>query len=269
MWQDFEAGAEAVLADLDAAPRASNVLTLHTRRWMIGAGGLAAAASLALAVMPALQPQTESFVTAKGQHQQIKLADGSVIDMIAETRLNVTLARGERRVVLSEGEAIFDVAHDASRPVTVAASHRMVRVLGTAFDVRARQGELTVTVARGKVQVRPIDTASSAKSFLLTRGQRLDVARSGAEALRSVDPDEAFSWRSGRLVYRGQPLSDVVAELNRQFVEQTEISDPALGEIPISGVIVLDNPRAIMARLSLMLPIRSVPSERGQLLLRK
>ena len=36
-----------------------------------------------------------------------------------------------------------------------------------------------------------------------------------------------------------------------------------------TGVIVLDDQPAVVARLSLMLPIRSVPSDRGLLLLRK
>jgi len=61
----------------------------------------------------------------------------------------------------------------------------------------------------------------------------------------------------------------VVADLNRQFVEQTEIADPELGKLPITGVIVLDNPRAVMARLSLMLPVKAVPSDKGLMLLRK
>ena len=37
----------------------------------------------------------------------------------------------------------------------------------------------------------------------------------GAEAVRFVDPQETFSWRSGRLVYRNQPLAEVVDDLNR------------------------------------------------------
>jgi transmembrane sensor len=145
----------------------------------------------------------------------------------------------------------------------------VVRVVGTQFDVRNRQGALTVTVARGKVEVRPLAAAASGRDFLLNPGQRLEIDRSGAEAVKAVDPQETFSWRAGRLVYRGQPLADVVADLNRQFPEQIEISDPELGRTPITGVIVLDDPRAVIARLSLMLPIRSVPSERGLLLLRK
>jgi transmembrane sensor len=170
---------------------------------------------------------------------------------------------------MADGEAIFDVAHDARRPFTVEASNRVVRVVGTQFDVRNRQGELIVTVARGKVQVRPTDSGATGRAFLLTPGQRLEIDRAGVEELKAVDPQEAFSWRAGRLVYRGQPLADVVADLNRQFVEQIEIADPELGKIPITGVIVLDDPRSITTRLSLMLPIRSVPSERGLLLLRK
>jgi transmembrane sensor len=216
-----------------------------------------------------VQPVTQTFVTGKGQHQHVKLADGSMIDLDAETRLSVTLARGERKVVLGDGEAIFDVAPDKARPFTVAAADHLVRVVGTQFDVRNRRGALTVTVARGKVQVRPLSAAVAGRAFLLTPGERLAVAAGGAEELKAVDPQETFSWRAGRLVYRDQPLGDVVADLNRQFVDQIEIGDPELAKLPITGVIVLDDPRAVTQRLSLMLPVRSVPSDRGLVLLRK
>jgi len=273
VWHEFEVNAGDVIDELAAEQRRVALRPAPSRRWMFGAGagGLALAAGLAVAVLPGIlaQPTTQTYVTGKGQHQHITLADGSVVDLNAESRLSVTLARSERRVVLGDGEAIFDVAHDKQRPFTVAATSRVVRVVGTQFDVRNRQGDLTVTVARGKVQVRPVDAATSGRAFLLSPGQRLDVAQDGAEALRAVDPAEAFSWRSGRLVYRNQPLSDVVADLNRQFVDQIEIGDPELAKIPITGVIVLDDPRAVMSRLTLMLPIRTVPSDRGLLLLRK
>ena len=83
----------------------------------------------------------------------------------------------------------------------------------------------------------------------------------GRETAREVD--------TYGLVYRAQPLSEVVADLNRQFVEQTAIADPELARTPITGVIVLDNPRAVVSRLSLMLPIRALPSDKGLMLLRK
>lgn len=268
LWHEFEDRAEDVLADLARpAPRRP----APTRRWLVAGGASALAAGLAVAVLPSLlaPPEPATYATGKGQHRRITLADGSVVDLNAETRLSVSFTRSARQVVLADGQAIFDVTHDARRPFTVEASGRVVRVVGTQFDVRNRQGDLRVTVARGKVQVRPPATAASGRAFLLTRGQRLEIGRTGVATLQTVNPQEALDWRTGRLVYRAEPLANVVADLNRQFVEQVEISDPALGETPITGVIVLDDQAAVMARLSLMLPIRSVPSQRGLLLLRK
>jgi transmembrane sensor len=271
VWHEFDACAEAVADHLAADARKASARSGLSRRWLVGAGGMAAAASVAALVLPGLLAETavQTYVTGKGERKRITLADGSTVDLNAETRLQVSFSRSARKATLGDGEAIFDVAHDKRRPFTVAAASRIVQVVGTQFDVRNRQSELTVTVARGKVQVRPLSASAPGRQFLLTPGQRLEVGATGLEQLKSVDPQEAFSWRAGRLVYRGEPLSEVVADLNRQFVQQVEISDPELARIPITGVIVLDDQNAVMERLSLMLPVRSVPSDRGLLLLRK
>lgn len=269
IWHEFDAGADSVEAELASRARREAATRTTRRQWMMGAGGVGIAAGLAVVVGPALigGPTVQTLATRRGQRQRYTLADGSTIHLNAETRLRVSFSRSERRVSLDDGEAIFDVTHDAARPFIVAAGERTVRVVGTQFDVRNRQGALTVTVARGKVEVRP--SASGTHVYGLTPGQRLDVSAAGAEKTQFVDPEETFSWRAGRLVYRGEPLSNVVADLNRQFPEQIDIGDPELGRIPITGVIVLDDPRSVMTRLSLMLPIRAVPSGPGLTLLRK
>jgi transmembrane sensor len=271
-WHDFEGRRQEVLDELAAAPRRVERRPAGpNRRWLI-AGGMAIAAGLAaVAVLPPLMspPTVETYATTKGQHRRITLADGSVVDLNAESRLVVRFARLERHVELGEGQAIFDVAHDQERPFTVAASGREVRVVGTQFDVRNRNGAVTVSVARGRVQVRPVAAAETGQTFVLNPGQRLTIGRTGLAALSAVDPQEALSWRSGRLVYRGAPLAEVVADLNREFVQQIEVTDPALAQTPVTGIIVLDDQTLVAKRLSLMLPIRSVRSERGLLLLRK
>lgn len=280
--QEFDAHADDVASRLAKSPRpaaarraASHqrpVVRRLARTWWTAAGGAALAAGLALAVMPPglIRPvSVQAYATARGQHQRIALADGSVIDLDAETQLRITMKGAERRVALTEGQAIFDVVHDASRPFVVQAGDRLVRDVGTQFDVRKRADQLTVTVARGRVEVVPDAAGTEGQAVLLGPGQRLEIDAAGAPQLTAVDPQETFSWRSGRLVYRARPLAEVVADLNRQFVEQTEIADPELAKLPITGVIVLDNPQAIMARLSLMLPIKTLPSEKGLTLHRK
>jgi transmembrane sensor len=277
LWQEFDARAGDVLAELAPSGRRTPARPPAARRraaplrWLAPVGGFALAAGLALAVLPSLMVPTtvSAYATGKGEHRHIALADGSAIDLDAETSIRVSLSRSERRVTLGDGQAIFDVAHDARRPFVVAAAGRLVRDLGTQFDVKAHGGQLTVTVARGRVEVASAQSVASGRAVELAPGQRLAIDGAGVGQLTRVDPAETFSWRAGRLVYRAQPLADVVADLNRQFVEQTEIADPDLGRLPITGVVVLDNPRAVIARLSLMLPIKTVPSDKGLILLRK
>jgi transmembrane sensor len=270
-WHAFEACPDEVLGELAAEAGCTARRPAPTRRWLVGGGVAIAAGLAAVAVLPSTlgSPSVQTYTTAKGQHQRITLADGSVVDLNAETRLTVRFARRERRVELGDGQAVFDIAHDETRPFTVEASGRAVRVLGTQFDVRNRGGDVTVTVARGRVQVRPVASSKTGQAFVLRPGQRLAIGRTGVAKLSVVDPQETLNWRSGRLVYRGEPLAEVVADLNREFVEQIEVTDPALARMPVTGVIVLDDQASVATRLSLMLPIRSVPSERGVLLLRK
>jgi transmembrane sensor len=280
LWHEFDAAAPQVRKELATrAERDARALSGKSgfgqpRRRFLFAGSAAAIAA-ALVVVVALPPTAptetthQTFATAKGQHQRVTLADGSVIDLNAETRLTARMNGAERRITLAEGEAVFDVAADKTRPFTVDTAQGAVRVVGTQFDVRSRDGELTVTVARGKVAVRPANADPSAEPVFLTPGMQLSLGAAKTEAVAHVDPQATFAWREGRLVYRDQPLTTVVADLNRQFPEQIAIGDPALDKIRITGVIVLDNPQAVTTRLALMLPLRTVSSDRGLLLLKK
>jgi transmembrane sensor len=270
LWHEFDAAAPQVLTEL-ATPARRPGFAAPRRRFLFAGIAAAAAAAVVFVALPLQAPEivVQTFVTAKGQHQRVRLADGSVIDLNAETRLTARIGGPERRIALADGEAIFDVAPDKTHPFIVQTAEGAVRVVGTQFDVRSRDGELTVTVSRGKVAVRPTSAADGDPAVLLTPGMQLSIGAGRPEAISHVDPQEAFSWRQGRLVYRDQPLTDVVADLNRQFAEQIRIDDPSLNKIRITGVIVLDNPAAVTERLALMLPIRTVSSQRELSLLRK
>lgn len=239
------------------------------RRAFIGVGALAAAAALAVVVGPQLAgPQTETYATAKGERRTIQLADRTTVDLNGGTRLSVNFARDGRHVTLAEGQAVFDVAHDPRRPFLVAAGDRTIRVVGTQFDVRRLGGKVTVTVARGEVEVRPAP-GGAGKAYRLHPGQRLDHAE-GAAATRiaAAEPTEVLAWRSGRLVYRQQPLSEVIDDLNQQFAMPIRLDDAELAATPISGVLVLDDQAAVIRRLALLVPITAVPSAQGVVLRR-
>lgn len=270
VWNAVGASAQDVVGQLTGAERRRAKQGLG-RRWMVGAGSLAAAAALLIVILPPLTsaPETQTYATANGQHQTIALADGTKVELNAETKLVVTLARDERRVVMGEGEAIFDVAADSDRPFTINTGHHVVRVVGTQFDVRNRGGGLAVTVAHGVVEVGPDPKGEPGRTYVLRPGQRLAIEGVSAPRLSTVEPDVAFSWRTGRVVYREEPLSNVVADLNRQFAKPILIADPELGRTPISGVLVMDSQSDVVRRLALMLPITAITSPEGVVLRRK
>jgi len=125
-----------------------------------------------------------------------------------------------------------------------------------------------VTVAEGAVEVRPADGATG-KAYRLHPGQRLDHVE-GAPVTRvaAAEAQDVLGWRSGRLVYREQPLSEVVADLNQQFATPIRIEDQSLADLPISGVLILDNQDAVIRRLALLVPISAVRSDAGVVLRR-
>lgn len=264
---ELQAAAPAVLRELTERPRQRS--RAWARGWLV-AGGVAAAATLAIALTPfsLFAPQTQAYSTLKGERRTLTLTDGSTVDLNAGSRLQVSLGPRERRVVMGEGEAVFDVARDAARPFVIAAGDRNVRVVGTRFDVRRRDGRLSVAVERGIVEVEPAEGARG-RGFRLHPGQRLDHLQGAPDvALTAIDPLQVESWKAGRLIYRDRPLSEVVADLNQQFAKPIRIEDPALGETKISGVLVLDDQAAVIRRLALLAPIKALPSADGVILRR-
>jgi transmembrane sensor len=253
LWSELDAAGPA----LAAATPAERPHTQASRRWAI-AGGLAAAA-LVVAVLPwgDLTAKTVTYQTARAERRVVTLADGTRIDMNAGSRLTVRLGSKVRRVTMDDAEAVFDVAKDAHRPFLITAGDRTVRVVGTQFNVRRRDGVQSVTVRRGVVEVAPAAGAPG-QAYRLTVGQRLDhVEGADTSMLRAAAPDEAMSWRDGRLIYRAEPLANVVADLNRYAAKPLRIADARTAHMTFSGVLVTDQGLDAVRTLTLLAPITS------------
>jgi transmembrane sensor len=252
---------DATLAPVHFAPRSSRPSGLT--RW--GLGAAVAAAAVALAVMPfagQILTPSEVYETARAP-RTVVLPDGTKVYMNVGSRLSVRMTGNQRQVAMNDAEAVFDVAKDPKRPFLITAGDRLVRVVGTEFDVSHRGDDLAVTVRRGVVEVRPHDGGDAVR---LLPGQRLDHSEGEATRISTVDPEDAFAWRRGRLVYRGAPLSTVVAELNRHFDGQLQLADTKAAQQRFTGVLVLDNENAVVQRLALAAPITAAPSATGYVL---
>ena len=178
------------------------------------------------------------FQTSVGQQLTSKLPDGSSVSLNTDTALTVEFSDAERLIILDRGEASFDVAHDATRPFRVKAGDHTVQALGTVFDVRRQEGSrVRVTVSEGVVKVsNPAD--SSHEAVLVRAGQVADLGEVTARVVR-VDPsrlDAAQAWQRGVLIYEGQTLEDVVADISRYTPVRFRIEDDSIRQRRVGGV---------------------------------
>lgn len=252
--------ARAPTAAVIPFPKAAAARPKPSRRGLYGGLAAAAAAVVAVLAVPAWQATRPTvYETRAGERRTVTLKDGSRVDLNGASRLAVRYPRGQRLATL-DGEAVFDVASNPDRPFLITAGDRRVRVVGTQFDVRRREGRLSVVVARGVVEVAPVREAVG-PTLRLTAGHRLDHIEGAADGqVTVVVPEEALGWRTGRLIYRDAPMTDVVADLNAQFERPMTLSDGA-GALRFSGVLILDDQTAVVRRLSRLAPITSTATQ--------
>jgi transmembrane sensor len=249
-------------------PLAANVTPLRRktaplrRGVLIGLGVAAAAAVVALVVTPRLtQPAFTDYSTGRGETREVALADGSRLTLGGATTLRVHLGARQRDVTLVDGEASFDVAHLEDRPFVVAVGTREVQVLGTEFNILSHAGRLAVSVRRGLVAV----SGGQEGTVKLARGQQLAQAPGAVAKVRDVEPDTAFAWKSGKLIYDRTPLTQVVADLNRYVATPIRV-DPGVASVSVSGVLLVDEETAMIRRLELFAPIVAETTPNGVIL---
>ena len=177
------------------------------------------------------------------------LADGSRVELGAKTRIVTRFTDTQRLVAVEAGEALFDVVKDPQRPFIVEAGAVRVTAVGTAFTVRRAQDRTVVAVSEGVVRVAPSEERDWA-------GEAPDVAahqvqlRAGEQvaftaATRSfnivpVDPQVAIARVEGVLSFVDEPLSTVVADVNRYTPYSIVIADPTLAHRVFTGTVYQD-----------------------------
>ncbi|MSU49874.1 MAG: DUF4880 domain-containing protein [Opitutus sp.] len=222
------------------------------------------------------QPSAQVYATSAGGYERVVLADGSVVELNANSEVRVDLLPNERRVALLQGEAHFTVARDTARPFVVSAHGVAVRAVGTAFSVRLAATSVEVLVTEGKVSVSEVERvdpnalAASADPKPTRWGQRVPPPgtllaanertlivfappNSAAPSTASLAPvpvvekitsealREALSWQERKLVFSETPLREVVAQFNRRNRLQLVLGDAAVAERPMGGTFAADN----------------------------
>ena len=222
--------------------------------------------SFFVTVLPPEVPNN-MYITSIGEHSTHILDDGSVLSLNSNSQVEVNYTLSKRVINLFRGEAHFNVTPDPNRPFEVYAGNRMVKAVGTAFSVYRLKNNIEVLVTEGKVDlaiiestllVKPESTPSDSVAFKqglaastientvtviasLEAGQSISIPVSSKSLDTPIveyaqgDIVRKLSWLDGRLVFAGESLQEVVAEVSRHTPLLIEVVDPELRKLRIGG----------------------------------
>lgn len=204
LWEAIEAGTEEG-AKIKSLPRRN--------RWWIGA-----AAAVALLLLAGwwfsnndLSGEMQLIAAAPTETITHLLPDESVVSLNAVSELSYVEDNwSKERSLQLKGEAFFEV--QKGKKFQVNTTLGTVEVLGTSFNVEERNGRLRVQCYTGKVRV----SVNTGESIILNPQEAIDWT-GGALRKYPTTNEQAIAWRQQLHHFDGVPLSEVFAELERQY----------------------------------------------------
>lgn len=216
--------------------------------------GVAGAGALALAVGLGLwhqsgnapeRPQIAHYETRRGQRMEVRLADGSRLQLDGATSIDVSLGQHQRHAALQRGEAWFDIAHEPDRPFTVVAGGSVTQVLGTAFDIDLAHREVRLAVYRGAVR---FGSNRTGRGVTVPAGWRSRFRGDEAGAPSRFDAAQQ-DWRKDWLDTEDMRLGDLVDTLNRRGGPLIAPPPASLADLKLAGRFKLDGSAQLLGAI--------------------
>jgi len=178
------------------------------------------------------EPVYNELFAAFGTRSALKLSDGTSVWLNSGSSIKYPdRFIGNRRTVFLKGEAYFEVESDLKKPFIVETSSLKVKATGTKFNVSGyvSSNEEEVTLVSGKVEVSLNNDKKNAKTSKLDIDQQFSLNKAnGTTLISNVDTYKYISWKDGKLIFRNEPLINVVKKISQVFNIDIEIKGKEL-----------------------------------------
>ncbi len=233
----------------------------HAQRLAHGAGS------------PALA--SHQIVTAPRQRERVRLADGSIVSLEADTAIDVGLDSSQRRLALRRGRVRVEVFHEP-RPFVVDIGGGQVVARGTVFEVGlGADRRVVVRLVSGAVDVilpRPREARGAGNAARRLRpGETLSYVAAQVEPAAATGAPAAHSGRAAApsaMDHQGAEVSALVAAANRESARPIRLADPRIGSRRVSGRFRTDDTLVLAERLAALFDL-SVEAGPDEIVLRR
>lgn len=215
----------------------------------------------------------QTYSTETGERRVVPLPDGSRISLDSDTEVKVHYTKAAREIILSNGRARFDVAHDVARPFTVAAGSETVVAVGTSFNVERLGPKVLITLIQGRVLIKnqsqkTLLSNEKVSTISLAAGEQIAALDNAIPVVKPANLDAATAWEAGHLVFRGEPLGDAVARVNRYTANPISVDESAAA-IPISGVFNAGDIGSFVSAITGYFAVEATTDSNNQIRLQK
>jgi transmembrane sensor len=205
------------------------------------------------------EPIYNELFAAFGTRSALKLSDGTSVWLNSGSSIRYPdRFVGNKRIVELKGEAYFEVEHDPERPFIVETSSLSVKATGTKFNVSGYTSadKSEVTLVSGKVEVNLTDNNNNIKSTNLDPDQHYTLNKvSGKTSITTEDTYKFISWKDGKLIFRNEPLSDVIKKISQVFNVDIELQGTSLQDYRYRATFQDESLAEILKLLKISSPI--------------
>ena len=201
----------------------------------------------------------QTVETQPGQRSVVELSDGTRVWLNSATKLTypVTFDKKNRDVKLI-GEAFFDVSRMEKKPFRVDLGDLNIKVLGTEFNVHNYPAEekTRVFLKSGSVELYSGEEDTQRSLYKMNPGERA-VFDNGEHGLfiEKGHPELCMAWMDGKMVFRGNSMTEVVMRLNRNFNIDIRIIDPEIADYTYTATFQHESLEQILELLKISAPI--------------
>lgn len=196
-----------------------------------------------------------------GTRSLVTLADGSTVWLNAGSKLKYPHQFvGRERIVYLEGEALFNVESNKKNPFIVKTNNLSVEATGTRFDVLAYANEARhrVILVEGNVGVFHWDEQKGVSNHITNLSPNhvfsFDTLTRESE-LSSEDIYKYIAWTEGKLVFRDDPMSEVIKKISHFYNVDIELKGEQLKDYIFRATFDEESIDEILKLLKLSSPI--------------
>jgi transmembrane sensor len=205
-------------------------------------------------IIPDDQKTGTSIFAPFGSRVSFNLPDGTTGMLNSGSTLTYSTPFSGNRKVNLTGEAWLEVHHDEKHPFEITSGSSKVKVLGTKFNISAYPTEnyVEVVLAEGKVEYLNMEAAIDVD---MSPRERL-VFQEGQISKSVTDVEKYNSWTEGKLVFRGDQMSEVARRIERWYNVKVELSDTQLEKYTFRATFIDDSLEDVLRFLSMTSPIK-------------